>query len=127
MSARSPEPLPQQIPFRFVERTEEIDRGRVAIVLGTAGGMMTGPGPWPIGLVAEALAQAILLVVRPDQQASLRLVGLDGVSVFQPITAGDRLEVEVREIGAFGDLRRYACRATRGGGVAAVADVTVRA
>ncbi|MGD1148342.1 MAG: hypothetical protein ABR961_10390 [Thermoanaerobaculaceae bacterium] len=127
MSARPPEALPHQNPFRFVERTEEIDGGRVAIVLGTAGGTMTGSDPWPIGLVAEALAQAILLVVRPDHQASLRLVALDGVGVFQPITAGDRLEVEVRETGAFGDLRRYACRARRGGGVAAVAEVTVRA
>ena len=127
MSARPPEPLPHKIPFRFVERTEEVDGARVAIVLGTAGGAMSGPGPWPIGLVAEALAQAIPLVMRPDQPASLRLVALDRVGVFQPIGAGDRLEVEVREAGAFGSLRRYECRARRGGCVAAVAEVTVSA
>lgn len=127
MSATSPEALPHRYPFRFVERTEQSENGAVALVLGTAGGASTGPGPWPVGLVAEALAQAILLVVRPERQGSLRLVGLDRVVVYQPIGAGDRLEVEVREIGVFGDLRRYESRATRGGALAAAAEVTVRA
>lgn len=102
-------------------------KDRVAIVLGTADGAATGVEPWPATLVAEALAQAILLVRRPERSGALRLVGLDGVAVFQPLTPGDRLEVEVSELGAYGALRRYRCRGLRGGGLAAVADVTVSA
>jgi hypothetical protein len=119
------EPLPHRFPFRFVERLDEGGSGKVAIVLGTGAGAATATEPWPATLVAEALAQAILVVTRPERLGALRLVGLDGVSVFQPLTPGDRLEVEVRELGAYGSLRRYRCRGLRAGGLAAVADVTV--
>jgi 3-hydroxymyristoyl/3-hydroxydecanoyl-(acyl carrier protein) dehydratase len=86
---------------------------------------LTGAGPWPITLVAEALAQAILLVVEPEGRGTLRLVGLDKVALYQPLEPGDRLEVEVEELGTFGGLRRYLCRGRRGGGLAATAEVTV--
>ena len=122
-----PETIPHRFPCRLVERAEEGVSGEVAVVLGTAGGTLTGPGPWPATLVAEALAQAILLLVRPESRSTLRLIGLDNVGVYQPLAPGDRLEVEVTEAGVFGALRRYRCRARRGGGLAAVAEVTVRA
>ncbi len=127
MSSTPLEALPHRYPFRLVERAEVDGRGAVALVLGTAGGALTGTGAWSAGLVAEALAQAILLVVRPARRESMRLVGLDRVAVLQPVAPGDRLEVEVRELGAIGDLRRYECRARRGGALAATAEVTVRA
>lgn len=126
MSARTPEPIPHRFPCRLVERTEEGLSGKVAVVLGTAGGTLTGPGAWPATLIAEALAQAILLLARPERQSTLRLIGLDNVRVVQELAPGDRLEVEVTEVAAFGVLRRYHCRACRGGGLAAVADVMVR-
>jgi len=125
VSARTPEEIPHQFPFRLVERVEHDPQGRLAVVLSTAGGALTGTGPWPVTLVAEALAQAILLVARPSPQGTLRLVGLDKVAVYQSLEPGDRLEVEVEELGAFGELRRYACRGRRGGGLAATAEVTV--
>lgn len=126
MSPRQPESIPHAFPCRLVERAEEGTVGKVAVVLGTAGGALTGTGTWPVTLVAEALAQAILLVVRPERQDNLRLIGLDGVRVIQPVSPGDRLEVDVTETGDFGALRRYHCRALRAGGLVAVADVTVR-
>lgn len=125
MSARAPEPLPHSFPFRLVEGTRDGDGGRVAVVLATADGASTGCGPWPATLVAEALAQAILLVAQPPGLAKLRLIALDGVSVLRPLLAGDRLEVEARELAAYGGLRRYLCRGTCGGALAAVAEVTV--
>ncbi len=125
MSSKGPDPVPHRFPARLVERADEGGSERVAIVLGTANGAATGAGLWPATLVAEALAQAILIVASPAVRGALRLVGLDGVAVFQPLRPGDRLEVEVRELGAFGALRRYRCRGLRGGGLAAVADVTV--
>jgi len=125
VSAKAPEQVPHQFPFRLVERVEPDNDGRLAIVLSTAGGALPGTGPWPITLVAEALAQAILLVVKPAGQGTLRLVGLDKVALYQSLEPGDRLEVEVEEVGTFGGLRRYLCRGHRGGGLAATAEVTV--
>ena len=125
MSSRAPERIPHGFPFRLVERVEESPDGRRTVVLGTADGALTGPGPWPVTLVAEALAQAILLVEQPAGLEAPRLVGLDRVVLYQPLEPGDRLEVEVKELGAFGELRRYACRGLRGGGLAATAEVTV--
>lgn len=125
MSAKALEQIPHRFPFRLVERVEAEHDGRFAIVLSTAGGALTGTGPWPITLVAEALAQAILLVVEPEGRGALRLVGLDKVALYQPLEPGDRLEVEVEELGTFGGLRRYLCRGRRGGGLAATAEVTV--
>jgi 3-hydroxymyristoyl/3-hydroxydecanoyl-(acyl carrier protein) dehydratase len=87
---------------------------------------LTGTEPWPATLVAEALAQAILLVAGPEDQSALRLIGLDNVRVVQPPAPGDRLEVDVTEAGKYGTLRRYRCRASRGGGLVAEADVTVK-
>jgi len=125
VSTKAPEQLPHQHPFRLVERAEPDPHGRFSVVLATANGTLTGTGAWPITLVAEALAQAILLVVQPPRQGTLRLVGLDNVAVYQTLEPGDRLEVEVEELGAFGDLRRYRCRGRRAGGLAASAEVTV--
>jgi len=126
VSARTPEGIPHEFPCRLVERAEEGRGGRVAVVLGTAGGALTGTGAWPVTLVSEALAQAILLVVRPERQDALRLIGLDGVRVVQQVSPGDRLEVDVAQTGELGSLRKYRCRALRAGGLVAVADVTVR-
>ena len=119
------DPVPHQFPFRLVERAERLGAGRVAVVLGTANGALTYTATWPVTLVAEALAQAILLVVAPETTAAPRLVSLDHVELCQPFGAGDRVEVTVAELAAFGGLRRYACRALRSGALAALADVTV--
>ncbi len=125
MSAVTAEKLPHGFPFRLIERVEPAVGGRVAIALSTANGALTAHRPWPVTLVAEALAQAILIIVRPVRLASLRLVALDKVALHQPVGAGDRLEVEVEELGAFGGLRRFACRGRRDGMLAAEAEVTV--
>jgi hypothetical protein len=125
VSSRPADPLPHAFPFRLVERAEVTDGGRVALVLATANGGLLPRDEWPVTLVAEALAQAILLVVRPAGNGVLRLVGLDGVRLLQPVRPGSRLEVEVKETAAFAPLRRYGCRAHLGGALAAVAEVTV--
>ncbi len=117
--------LPHRFPFRLVERAERTERGTIAVLLGTAGGFLTGVVPWPVTLVAEALAQSILLVAPPQQRDSLRLVGMSKVALSQPISAGDRIEVAVEEVASLGAMRRFACRALRGGALVAVAEITV--
>jgi len=125
VSATTPEEIPHRFPFRLVERREGGTGACVALALATAGGSLTGEGPWPVTLVAEALAQAILLVLQPARPATLRLVALDRVRLHGDLRCGDRLEVEVEEIGSFGGLRRFACRGRRDGVLAARAEVTV--
>ena len=111
--------------MRLVEKLEATGDARVAVVLGTADGALTGAGPWSVTLVAEALAQAILLVERPEKVAALRLVELRSVELLQPVEAGDRLEIDVTPEGSFGALRRYSCRARKAGALVAVARITV--
>jgi hypothetical protein len=117
--------VPHVFPFRLVERSEERNGRRVAVVLGTVDGALATPGPWSASLVAEALAQAVLLNVPRATGRTPWLAGLDGVELLQPIGAGDRLEVETQLEGSFGGLHRFACRALSGGALAAVAHVTV--
>lgn len=117
--------VPHSFPFRLVERIERKGERRVVLVLGTADGFLSGVAPWPVTLVAEALAQSILLAEPPPRTDRLRLAGLHAVALYQQVTAGDRLDVEVQPVGALGELRRYRCRATRAGALVALADVTV--
>jgi 3-hydroxymyristoyl/3-hydroxydecanoyl-(acyl carrier protein) dehydratase len=125
VSPTPPETLRHAYPFKLAERMERTDDGTVAIVLATADGELTRGVALPASLVFEALAQSILLVEPPPAGGALRLVGIDGARVLQPLGAGDRVEVAVTGLGSFGALRRYACRAVSGGALAAVAEFTV--
>lgn len=116
---------PHAFPFRLVERAERRGERSVAVVLATGGGFLRSTFPWPVTLVAEALAQAILIVDPPQRIDRVRLAAMHSVSLCQEVVAGDRLEVEVEPLGSMGGLRRYRCRATRGGALAALADLTV--
>lgn len=117
--------VPHRYPFRLVDRAEVISEERVAVTLASAGGTMTGCGPWPVTLVAEALAQALILAIPGPKGRSVRLVGLDRVRLSQGVGAGDRLEIQVCERAELGSMRRFSSRATRSGALVAVAEVTV--
>lgn len=120
MSRRQPDPLPHQPPFRFAE-----GKGNTVLVLPTLGASESLPIPVPLTLLTEAMAQAILLADPPAAQDRLRLVGVDEALLMQEVQAGDRLEVVCHREGGFGRLRRYFCRALRGGSVVAQAKITV--
>jgi len=116
---------PHAFPFRLVERCETVGERQAVIVLSTAAGFLRRDEPWPVTLVVEALAQAILLLDPPEQLDRARLAALQNVALLQEVAAGDRLLVEVEPLGSLGGLRRYRCRATRSGAAVALADVTV--
>lgn len=120
MSRRPPDRLPHQPPFRFAER-----EGETVLVLPSAGAAESFPFPVPLTMLTEALAQAILLTDPPAQREGLRLVAIDQASLRQEVSAGERLLVVCRKEASFGKLRRYACRALRGGSLVAEATVTV--
>jgi 3-hydroxymyristoyl/3-hydroxydecanoyl-(acyl carrier protein) dehydratase len=125
VSASQPDRLPHRFPFRLVEKAELVGEKRIAVALATGGAFLSGTAAWPVTLVAEALAQAILLVIDPPQRRHLRLVALNEVRLLQPVRPGSRLEIEVEERAVFGPLRRYGCRATQGGALSATAEITV--
>lgn len=124
MSQRAPEAIPHAFPFRLVERAERVGDKRIGLVLATANGTLARGETWPCTLVAEAVAQA-LLVTAPTPSGAPRLVGIDKARMLCPLKAGDRLEVEADEIGAFAGLRRFRCRALAAGALAATIEVTV--
>lgn len=95
------------------------------VVLPTVGASESLPFPVPITVLTEAMAQAILLLDPPEATDRLRLVGVDKAALRQEVHAGDRLEVTCRPEGGFGNLRRYTCRALRGGSLVAEAIITV--
>lgn len=112
-------------PFRLVERSEAVEGTPVAVSLLSAGEFYSTAQPWPVSLVAEVLAQA-LLAARPAPASELpRLVGMNRVRLLGPVQGGDRLEVHVTELGGIGALRRFSSRAFRGGALVAEAEITV--
>ena len=125
MSREPSDRVPHRYPFRLVERAEIVARDRVAITLASGGGAQTPYSAWPVTLVAEVLAQALLLAFPPNPGGLLRLVAMDRVRLLQSVAAGDRLEIHVAELGALGGLRRFLSRGFRGGSLVAVAEVTV--
>lgn len=120
MSRRQPDTLPHQPPFRFAE-----SQGETVVVLPSAGAAESFPFPVPLTMLTEAMAQAILLTDPPEHREHLRLVAIDHATLKQEVCPGDRLAVVCRKEAAFGKLRRYACRALRGGSLVAEVTVTV--
>lgn len=117
---------PHGFPFRLVDAIELDEGRRRATFLLSSGAFFVQGAAWPITLVAEALAQATLaLAGERREDTPPRLIGLDRVRLRQLLRSGDRLRVEVEEEASFGALRRYRCRASRAGALAAEAEVTV--
>ena len=102
------EAVPHRFPFRW-SRSWTSRRRRLRIVLGTARDADRNE-PWPVTLVAEALAQAILLVEPPDRSASSASVGCSRRLAAASGGAGDRLRGGGRFGRVLGALRRYRCR-----------------
>lgn len=127
MSPTPHDAVPHQFPFRLAERAERCGERRVALVLGTMNGLLSIGNGWPVTLAAEALAQSVLLVCAPPDGAAPRLVGINQMRLLQRVGAGDRLEVQVNEVAAFGSMRRLECRAMKAGALAACAEITVSA
>lgn len=117
MSRRPPD-LPHQPPFRFV--APGFSGPKFASTAGEAGSEFVS-----IALLAEAMAQAILLADPPEDTHNLRLVGLDQVVLRQEVQPGDQVDIEVAKHGQFARLARYRCRMLRGGSVVAEGIITV--
>ena len=121
MSRRQPEgSIPHERPFRFIET-----RATGPVVLPSAAAWESIPWNLPVTLVAEAMAQAILVADPPPAGARLKLLGLDQVVLRQSIEAGQQLEVEVQREVRFQNMARYYCRMLAAGKLAAEGRITV--
>jgi 3-hydroxymyristoyl/3-hydroxydecanoyl-(acyl carrier protein) dehydratase len=106
--------LPHVYPFRFVDTVEERSGGDsfggsvTARLTANARGVMGTEWGSPV-LLAEALAQAALLLQGGDVDAGRRgfLAGIDGFEVLRRPQAGESLEVVVRLAARFGAVLKF--------------------
>ena len=106
--------LPHIYPFRFVDTVSERSggdafAGTVSTRLSANGrGVMGAEWGSPV-LLAEALAQAALLLQGGDVDAGRRgfLAGIDGFEVTRRPQAGESLEVTVRLAARFGAVLKF--------------------
>lgn len=102
-------PLPHAYPFRFVDRIVEVtgpSSGKVRAAV-TAGSRL--PPSALTGVLAEMIAQAILLVEGGDADLGRSgfLAGLSGFEVERLPEAGDLLTIDVRVAGRFGEAVKF--------------------
>ncbi len=117
--------LPHRFPFRLVDRSDGTRVGGQVTVVVSAGGFYARGSGWSVGLVAEALAQAIALLHGCRSAGQVRLAALHSVRLFQEVSPGDRLHIDIHEDVRMGGLRRFSCRALRAGAPVAEATVSV--
>lgn len=106
--------LPHSYPFRFVdtvlrEAGPEFADGRVsARITAGARGAMNGAWGTPT-LLAEAIAQAALLLERSDPHAARRgfLAGIEGFEIHRVPEAGESLTIDVRLAARFGAIVKF--------------------
>jgi 3-hydroxymyristoyl/3-hydroxydecanoyl-(acyl carrier protein) dehydratase len=125
--------LPHGYPFRFAdvvveERNADFSRGRVRVgVTGNGRAAMGEQWGSPL-LLAEAIAQAALLLEGGDPEMGRRgfLAGLDGFEATRAPRAGETLLVDVRLAARFGKVARFDGEVTSGGEPIARGSILVR-
>jgi len=107
-------PLPHAYPFRFVdavtrERNADFSSGTVSIRVSGNGRAAMGESWMSPLLLAEAIAQAALLLEGGDADLGRRgfLAGIDGLELFRSPVAGETLTVDVRLSAKFGAIVRF--------------------
>lgn len=125
--------LPHRYPFRLVEtvledRDAEFTRGRVRASV-TANGRASMGAEWssPV-LLAEAVAQAALLLQGGGSESASRgyLAGIDAFETARAPRAGEVLTIDVRLAARFGRIVRFEGEVSSGGEVLAHGGVLVR-
>ena len=130
----APEPgLPHAYPFRFVDVVRERSDGES--FGGTVSTRLTANARCSMGerwgsaaLLAEALAQAALLLQGGDAEAGRKgfLAGIEGFEVSRLPEAGESLEVAVRLAARFGRVIRFEGEVKAGAETVARGSILVR-
>lgn len=125
--------FPHAYPFRFVDgvaepRNADFSRGRARIrVSANARASMGAAWGSPL-LLAEAIAQAALLLQGQEAERGRRgfLAGISGLEIARPPAAGETLDVDVRLAARFGAVLRFDGVVSSGAEVLARGSVLVR-
>jgi 3-hydroxymyristoyl/3-hydroxydecanoyl-(acyl carrier protein) dehydratase len=125
--------LPHSYPFRFVDCVTEapgaaFSDGRVRVRVSANGRAAMGEG-WGIPiLLAEAIAQAALLLEGGDPERTRTgfLAGIENFSAERPPRAGETLDIAVRLAARFGAVVRFDGEVLSGSEVLARGSVLVR-
>jgi 3-hydroxymyristoyl/3-hydroxydecanoyl-(acyl carrier protein) dehydratase len=106
--------LPHAYPFRFVDVVlrpagADFSEGRVSAGITANGRFAMAPGGTSSTLLAEALAQAALLLQGGDPEVGRRgfLAGIEGFEVGRLPEAGERLQIDVRMTARFGSIVKF--------------------
>jgi 3-hydroxymyristoyl/3-hydroxydecanoyl-(acyl carrier protein) dehydratase len=111
----APAELPHAYPFRFVDVVvrppgANFSEGQVSAAVSANGRFTSREGSGAGStLLAEALAQAALLLQGGDPDAGRRgfLAGIDGFQVERLPQPGDRLQIDVRLTARFGSIVKF--------------------
>ncbi len=125
--------LPQVYPFRFVDGVVEppdatFSRGSVRARVSANGRCAMGPRWQSPLLLAEAIAQAALLLANGDAEAARGgfLAGIEGFEVDRVPVAGETLDIAVRLRARFGAILRFDGEVSCEGKILARGSVLVR-
>ena len=129
--------LPHVYPFRFVDVTSEAAegtsgepswQGRVETRVSADSWAARNGELLPAALLAEAIAQAALLLEGGDPEIGRRgfLAGIDGFEVMGAPRAGDSLSIFVRLAARFGAVLKFEGEVQRGGQPIARGAILVR-
>ncbi|MGH8703803.1 MAG: 3-hydroxyacyl-ACP dehydratase FabZ [Burkholderiales bacterium] len=133
--------LPQRFPFLMVDRVLECEPGKRIVALKNVSinepyfqGHFPHRPVMPGVLILEAMAQAAGILVfrtlgtRPDEKSVYYYAGIDNARFKRPVTAGDRLEIEVLILGSKRGIWKFGCSARVDGVMVAEAEIlcTVR-
>ena len=125
--------LPHSYPFRFVDTVlsqagADFRQGTVSARLTANGRAVMGDGRVAGTLLAEALAQAALLLQGGDPDAGRRgfLAGIEGFEVTRLPEAGESLQVDVRLTARFGPVIKFEGEVRSGSDTVARGSILVR-
>ena len=125
--------LPHSYPFRFVDTVlspagADFGQGTVSVRLTANGRALMGDGRVDGTLLAEALAQAALLLQGGDPDAGRRgfLAGIEGFEVTRLPEAGESLQVDVRLTARFGPVIKFEGEVRSGSDTVARGSILVR-
>ena len=111
---RASQELPHAYPFRFVDtvlepRNADFSRGTVRVAVSANGRGAAGEAWQSTLLLAEAIAQAALLLEGGDPEVGRTgfLAGIDGFQAERAPRAGETLEVRVRLSARFGAIVKF--------------------